>query len=268
MGVWGNSFPQPFLRQGMAKMFDLTGRVALVTGGNGGIGLGLAKGLAAAGARVAIAGRNAEKNAAALAELGGEAIALQSDMTDPAAPAQLVADVLARAGRLDILVANAGTNIRKAPDAVTDEDWATVLDTNLTSVMRLCRAAHPALKASGHGRIITIGSMLTLFALPLSPAYGASKGAIVQFTRSLAVAWAQDGITANALLPGWIDTEMTRSGRAMLPKLNENVLARSPMGRWGRPEDFSGIVAFLASDAAAFINGTAIPVDGGFSIQG
>ncbi len=252
----------------MTRMFDLTGRVALVTGGNGGIGLGMAKGLAACGARVVITGRDTAKNAAAMAELGPQAAAFPADLLDPAAPPKLVADVLALAGRLDILVNNAGTNIRKRPELVTDEEWATVLNTNLTSLMRLTRAAYPALKESGRGRVINIGSMLSIFGVPFSPAYGASKGAVVQYTKSLASAWAADGITANAILPGWIDTALTRGARKDVPTLHDSVLARTPAKRWGDPSDFAGIAAFLASDAAAFITGTAIPVDGGFSTQG
>ncbi|MFB9968591.1 SDR family NAD(P)-dependent oxidoreductase [Pseudoroseomonas cervicalis] len=250
-------------------MFDLTGRVALVTGGNGGIGLGMARGLAACGARIAVVGRNAGKNAAAVAALGGDAFAIAADLTPAEAPAAALAQVLERTGgQLDILVNNAGTNIRRLPQDVTDAEWATVMDTNLTSVMRLTRAAYPALKASGRGRVICIGSMMSIFGLPLSPAYGASKGAIVQYVRNLAVAWGPDGITANAILPGWIDTDLTAGAKRDMPALNDNVLARTPQKRWGLPTDFAGIAAFLASDAATFITGTAIPVDGGMSVHG
>jgi len=250
------------------SLFDLTGRVALVTGGNGGIGLGMARGLASCGARVIVTGRDAGKNEVAVAELGQGAAAFQADLTTPGAAEKLVADVLALAGRLDILVNNAGTNIRKRPEIVTDEDWATVLDINLTALMRLTRAAYPALKASGRGRVINIGSMLSIFGMPFSPAYGASKGAVVQYTKSLASAWSADGITANAVLPGWIDTALTRHARIDVPTLHDSVLARTPAKRWGDPKDFAGIAAFLASDAAAFVTGTAIPVDGGYSTQG
>ncbi len=246
-------------------MFDLTGRVALVTGGNGGIGLGMAQGLAACGARVAFTGRRAEKNAAALAALPEGSIGIAADLTQQGAPEAVLAEVLAKAGRLDILINNAGTNVRKRPEIVTDDEWHQVLNLNLTAVMQLTRAAYPSLKASGHGRVINIGSILSIFATAFGPAYGASKGAIVQYTKSLAMAWAADGITANAVLPGWVETELTDGARADVPGLYEKQLARTPVGRWGRPGDLSGIAAFLASDEAAFVTGTAIPVDGGFA---
>jgi 2-dehydro-3-deoxy-D-gluconate 5-dehydrogenase len=252
-------------------MFDLKGRVGLVTGGNGGIGLGLARGLAKAGAAVVVAGRNAEKNAAAFAELrglGAEAEAVVADVTDAPGVEAMVARAVERFGRLDILVNNAGTNIRNRPEVYRTEDWHSVLDTNLTSAMLASRAAWPHLKAGGRGRVINNGSMLSIFGLPFHIAYAASKGGVVQLTKSLAVAWAADGITVNCILPGWIDTDLTRRARRDMPTLNDNVLARTPKGRWGSIEDFEGIAAFLGSDASAFITGAAIPVDGGFSVQG
>jgi 2-dehydro-3-deoxy-D-gluconate 5-dehydrogenase len=252
-------------------MFDLKGRAALVTGGNGGIGLGMARGLARAGAAVMVAGRNAEKNAAAVAELralGATAEAVEVDVTRPESIAAMVAATVERIGRLDVLVNNAGMNIRRRPEEYRLEDWHQVLDTNLTSAMLASQAAYPHLKAGGHGRVINIGSMLSIFGIPLHIAYAASKGGIVQLTKSTATAWAPDGITVNALLPGWIDTDLTRKARADMAGLNENVLARTPIKRWGDPRDFEGIAAFLASDASVFITGTAIPVDGGFSVQG
>jgi len=252
----------------MAGSFDLSGRVAVVTGGNGGIGLGMARGLAAAGAWVAVVGRNAEKNKAAVAELGEDAFAIQADLSQPDAADRAIAQVVEQAGGMDILVNNAGTNIRRLPQDVTDEEWTAVMDANLTSTMRMSRAAYPHLKASGHGRVICVGSMMSLFALPLSPAYGASKGGVVQYTRSLAVAWGPDGITANAILPGWIETELTAGARQDIPDLYDRVIARTPRQRWGTPGDFAGLVTFLASDASAFITGTAIPVDGGMSVHG
>jgi 2-dehydro-3-deoxy-D-gluconate 5-dehydrogenase len=252
-------------------MFDLKGRAALVTGGNGGIGLGMARGLARAGSAVMVAGRNAEKNAAAVAELralGARAEAVEVEVTRAESIAAMVAATVERLGRLDVLVNNAGMNIRRRPEEYRLEDWHQVLDTNLTSAMLASQAAYPHLKAGGHGRVINIGSMLSIFGIPLHIAYAASKGGIVQLTKSTATAWAPDGITVNALLPGWIDTDLTRKARADMPTLNDNVLARTPAKRWGTPADFEGIAAFLASDAAGFITGTAIPVDGGFSVQG
>ena len=252
-------------------MFDLKGRVGLVTGGNGGIGLGLARGLAKAGAAVMVAGRNAGKNAAAVAELqalGAAADAVIVDVTDEASVNAMVAATVARFGRLDILVNNAGINIRNRPEVYDLADWHKVIATNLTSAMLASKAAHPHLKAGGHGRVINNGSMLSIFGLPFHAAYGASKGGVVQMTKSMAVAWAADGITVNCLLPGWIDTELTRKARVDMAGLNDNVLARTPKGRWGDPADFEGIAAFLGSDASAFITGVAIPEDGGFSVNG
>jgi 2-deoxy-D-gluconate 3-dehydrogenase len=252
-------------------MFSLSGRVGLVTGGNGGIGLGLARGLAKAGAAIMVAGRNTTKNAAAVAELRALGTAVESveaDIIDGPSIEAMVAATVERFGRLDVLVNNAGTNIRNRPEAYAEVDWHTVIDTNLTSAYLAAKAAHPHLKAGGRGRVINNGSMLSIFGLPLHIAYAASKGGVVQLTKSLAVAWAADGITVNAILPGWIDTELTRKARQDMPALNDNVLARTPMRRWGDPADFEGVAAFLASDAAAFITGVAIPVDGGFSVQG
>ncbi len=252
-------------------MFDLKGHVGLVTGGNGGIGLGFARGLAKAGASVMVAGRNAEKNAAAVAELkalGAEADAVIVDVTDGASIEAMVKATAERFGGIDILVNNAGTNIRNRPEVYAEADWHAVIDTNLTSAYLASKAAYPHLKGSGHGRVINNGSMLSIFGLPFHIAYAASKGGVVQFTKSLAVAWAADGITVNAVLPGWIDTELTRKARKDMPGLNDNVLARTPKGRWGTMEDFEGLAAFLGSDASAFITGVAIPVDGGFSVQG
>lgn len=249
-------------------MFDLSGRVALVTGGNGGIGLAMARGLAAHGARVAIAGRNPEKNAKALAELGAGAFVAGTDLTAPGAAEQAVAEVLSRAGRLDILINNAGTNIRRRPEDVTDAEWGSVIDINLNALMRMTRAAYPALKASGAGRVINIGSMLSLFGVPFSPAYAASKGAVLQYTKAIATAWATEGITANAVLPGWIDTELTQGARREVGTLHDSVLARTPMKRWGRPDDLAAVAVFLASEEARFVTGTGIPVDGGYAAVG
>ena len=251
-------------------MFDLKGRVAIVTGGNGGIGLGLAKGLARAGARVVVAARNREKSGAAVGELkalGSDALALTVDVTDERSVEALVADAAQQCGRIDILINNAGINIRKPAHELPVAQWQQVIDTNLTSAFICSRAVYPHLKRAGGGKIINIGSMLSIFGASFAPAYGASKGGIVQLTKSLAVGWAADNIQVNAVLPGFIDTELTRQARQQLEGLNERVLARSPSGRWGTIDDFEGIAVFLASPASAFITGTAIAVDGGYSTQ-
>ena len=251
-------------------MFDLKGRVAIVTGGNGGIGLGMAKGLAKAGARVVVAARNREKSSTAVRELkalGSDALALKVDVTDERSVEALVADAAQQCGRIDILVNNAGINIRKPAHELPIAQWQQVIDTNLTSAFVCSRAAYPHLKRAGGGKIINIGSMLSIFGASFAPAYGASKGGIVQLTKSLAVGWATDNIQVNAVLPGWIDTELTQQARQQLQGLNERVLARSPSGRWGTIDDFEGIAVFLASAASAFITGTAIAVDGGYSTQ-
>ena len=252
-------------------MFDLKGRVAVVTGGNGGIGLGMAKGLGSAGARVAIAARNAEKSRAAveaLARLGAEAIAVQVDVADEASVEAAIKSVVDRLGRLDVLVNNAGINIRKQPQDYTLAEWRSVIDTNLTSAFLCSRAVYPLMKAAGGGKIINIGSMMSIFGTAFVAAYSASKGGIVQLTKSLAAAWARDNIQVNAVLPGWIDTELTRNARRQIPGLNDSVLRRTPAGRWGEMDDMAGIAVFLAAPASDFVTGTAIPVDGGFAIQG
>ena len=141
------------------------------------------------------------------------------------------------------------------------------MDTNLTSAFLCSRAAYPGMKQAGGGKVINIGSMLSIFGAPYAPAYGASKGGVVQFTRSLATAWAPDNIQANAVLPGWIDTELTRKARDQVQGLHDRVTARTPAGRWGEPDDLAGVAVFLASKASDFVTGTAIPVDGGYSIS-
>jgi 2-deoxy-D-gluconate 3-dehydrogenase len=249
-------------------MFELTGRVAIVTGGNGGIGLGMARGLAAAGANVVLAARNAEKAEAAVAALGGKSTFIALDVADEKSCRAMIDRTVDRFDRLDILVNNAGTSIRKPPEAYTSAEWHAVLDTNLTGAFLCSQSAHPAMKQSGGGKIINIGSMFALFGSAYAAPYAASKGALVQLTKSLAAAWAEDNIQVNAVLPGWIDTELTRDARQQVMGLHERVLARTPAGRWGVPDDLAGIAVFLAAPASDFITGAAIPVDGGFSAMG
>jgi 2-dehydro-3-deoxy-D-gluconate 5-dehydrogenase len=253
------------------KPFDLRGKVAIVTGGNGGIGLGMARGLAQAGASIAIVGRDEAKSKEAVAELqqrGAKAISVVPDVTDKAAVATMVERTVRELGRIDALVNNAGINIRKAPQAVTLEEWDSVIKTNLTSAFLCSQTVYPVMKAAGGGKIINIGSMMSIFGASFAPAYAASKGGIVQFTRSCAVAWAADNIQANAILPGWIDTDLTKRAREQIDGLHDKVLARTPAARWGSIDDFAGIAVFLSSAASDFVTGTAIPVDGGFSVMG
>jgi 2-deoxy-D-gluconate 3-dehydrogenase len=255
----------------MMELFDLSGRVAIVTGGNGGIGLGMARGLAAAGAAVVVAARARDKNAAAVAELeglGAKALAVEVDVTSKASCRALVQTTLERLGRLDVLINNAGTNIRKQPEDYALEEWRMILETNLTSAFMCCQAAYPAMRQAGRGKIINIGSMMSIFGASFTAPYAASKGGIVQLTRALACAWAKDHIQVNAVLPGWIDTALTRRARRDIEGLEERVVARTPAARWGTPDDFAGIAVWLASPASDFVTGTAIPVDGGYSVQG
>lgn len=251
-------------------IFSLQSRVAFVTGGNGGIGLGMAKGLAAAGAAVVIAGRNKQKAQSALAELrsvGAPAEFIELDAMEEASCRQAVQRTVERFGRLDILVNNAGTTVRKQPEELTVQEWHLVMDTNLTSAFLCSQAAYPHMVRAGGGKVINIGSMMSVFASSYATPYAASKGGIVQLAKSLAVAWAKDNIQVNAILPGWIDTDLTRKAREQVQGLNERVLARTPAHRWGMPDDFAGIAVFLAAPASNFITGAAIPVDGGYSVQ-
>ncbi len=253
------------------NLFDLTGKVAIVTGGNGGIGLGMARGLARAGATVAVVGRNEEKCTRAVGELealGASAFSVIADVSEEGGAALMAAETVRQGKRIDILVNNAGTNIRKRPEALTSEEWHRVLDTNLTSAFLCSQACHPHMQALGGGKILNNGSMMSIFGAAWAPAYAASKGGMVQLTRSLAVAWAPDNIQVNCFLPGWIDTELTRRAREEVPGLHERVLARTPAGRWGDIDDFQGLAIFLASRASDFVTGATLAVDGGYSVMG
>jgi 2-deoxy-D-gluconate 3-dehydrogenase len=258
----------------IVSIFDLTGRVAIVTGGNGGIGLGIARGLVEAGAAVVVAARDAAKLAKAAAELGGGSGAttaaarvatVELEVTDPASVARMVDFAGDKFGRVDVLVANAGTNMRKPPQEFTLAEWRLVVDVNLTGPFLCAQAVYPAMKRAGGGKVIAIGSMTSLFGAPFAVPYGASKGGVMQLAKGLATAWATDNIQVNALLPGFIDTELTAAARKQVAGLHERVIARTPTGRWGTPADLAGAAVFLASRASDFITGVAIPVDGGYS---
>jgi 2-deoxy-D-gluconate 3-dehydrogenase len=249
-------------------LFDLHGKVAIVTGGNGGIGLGIARGLAQAGADIVVAARNSQKTHAAveqLSALGVRAVGLQTDVTDSAQVSKMVEESTGTLGGVDILVANAGMSIRKRPETYSMEEWAAVITTNLTGVFACCHAVYPQLKSRGGGKIVTIGSMTSIFGLDMAVPYASTKGGVVQMTKSLASAWAADNIQVNCILPGWISTELTEGARRALPRLQESVVDRTPMKRWGTPDDMAGAALFLCSRASDFVTGVALPVDGGFS---
>ena len=181
---------------------------------------------------------------------------------------RIVDEAHRRHGRIDVLVNNAGVSVRKTPQDYTLEDWHHVLDTNLTAAFLTSQACHPHFVAQGGGKIINIGSLMSLFGSPYAAAYGASKGGILLLTKSLCCAWSKDNIQVNAILPGWIETDMGRGARKAFPDLDTKVLTRTPAGRWGQPDDFEGIAVFLASAASDFVNGTGISLDGGYSAMG
>ena len=255
----------------MAKPFDLTGKVALVTGGNGGLGLAMAKGLAQAGAGIVVAARDEKKTAQALSEiraLGARAEGVVVDVTQEAQIKDMVSSTVVKLGRVDILVNNAGTTVRKEPQDLTSEEWDQVLDVNLRSAFLASREVYPHMKAQGGGKIINIGSMFSLFGGGGSgPPYSSSKGGVVQLAKSLAVAWAKDNIQCNAILPGWFMTELTAAIPATQPDRYDLISRRIPTGRWGQPEELQGAVVFLASPASDYVTGAVLTVDGGYSVM-
>ena len=251
--------------------FDLTGRVAIVTGGNGGLGLAMARGLARAGASIALAARDESKGQAAAREL--IALAPQTrfyafQASSASSCRKLIETVVGDFGACDILINNAGMNRRKPPEQISEQEWHEILDVNLSAALFCAQAAYPHMKAAGRGKILNIGSMYSLFGAATVAAYAASKGGLLQLTRSLACAWAPDNIQVNAVLPGWIDTDLTRTARQQVAELHDFVLSRTPASRWGEPDDLAGAAVFLCSPASDFVTGAALPVDGGYSARG
>lgn len=255
----------------MKDLFSLKGKVAIVTGGNGGIGKGIARGFAQVGGDIVIAARNKKKTAEAAAEIkeefGVRVLEVEVDVRQENQIEAMVKKVLDTFRRIDVLVNNAGMNIRKMPQELSVSEYDEVLDTNLRSAFLCSKAVYPAMKKGGGGKIVNIGSMTSIFGGGKLMPYGTSKGGIVAMTRAVAVAWAPDNIQVNAILPGWIDTDLTRKARVELEGLNEKVLARTPVGRWGQPEDLQGTAIYLATAASNFITGVALPVDGGYSVN-
>ena len=250
------------------SIFDLTGRVAAVTGGNGGIGLGIALGLAEAGAAVAILARNEDKNQAALAQLSTRqtaAIAVRLDVTQRAALRPALDEVTGKLGPIDILVNNAGIAIPGGALRLAAEDWDRVLETNLNSCFFLSQLAAHSMAARKAGKIINIGSEYSRFGNQIAPSYAASKGALIQLTKSLAIELAPHNVQVNAIVPGWIESNMTAPIKSR-PFYNE-IIMRTPAARFGTPAECAGAAIFLASRASDFITGATIFVDGGYSIR-
>jgi 2-deoxy-D-gluconate 3-dehydrogenase len=274
-----------------ANPFDLTGKAAFITGGNGGIGLGIARGFVRQGAAVAVAARNKDKMKAALEALQAagaqvstgltplqaravhgstakpRAIAVECDVTSEASVRKAVDEAVRQLGGIDVLVNNSGTS-RRAPELheLSQDDFEYVVDVNLNSLHRVSVAVFPHMKARGGGKVINIGSMMAIFGSPYASAYSASKGGVVQYTKSCAIAWAKYNIQVNCIMPGWVHTDMTAAFLKMYPEREMEIARRTPAGRWATPDEMAGPAVFLASTASDFVTGAAIAVDGGFSI--
>lgn len=255
---------------GVLQSFRLDGKRALVTGGGKGLGLVISRALAEAGADVAIASRSREACQAAGAEIaaatGRRTGAFAVDLAVPSEAARLVAEVESQLGPLDILVNNAGLNIRGAAEELSEADWDAVLDTNLKAPFLLSRAVGPAMARRGWGRILNLGSILSVIGIPGRAPYAASKAGLLNLTRVLALEWATRGVTVNAICPGPFGTEMNRQ-LAADPVKYKAFVEKVPMGRWGEPNEIAGAALFLASDASSFVTGSALFVDGGWTAQ-
>ncbi len=253
----------------MNDLFNLEGRVSVVTGGNSGIGKGIADALATKGSAIVVAARDEAKTAVAVEDItsrfGVRASGISLDVSDKASIDSGIENVMREYGRVDVLVNNAGMNIRKMPQEYAPEEWDAVMNTNLKGAFLLCQAVYPAMKQQGKGKIINIGSMTSLFGIGKALLYACSKAGLLSMTYSLALAWAREGINVNCILPGWIVTPLTTAAQRDLPGLQEFVEERTPLGRWGQPNDLAGAAMFLASDASDFITGESLRVDGGWA---
>ena len=248
--------------------FNLTNKIALITGGNGGIGLGIAKGLALAGATVVISGRNNSKTSKALSWKSSTnktlASSITMDVTNEKSIVEGIQSIKDKFGKIDILVNNAGINIRKAPEEYNLTEWNSIISTNLTGVFLCSQKVYPLMVAAGHGKIINIGSMTSVLGIGVTAAYSSSKGGVVQLTKSLALAWAKDNIQVNTILPGWIETDLTAPLQATDPIRYASITNRLPAKRWGQPDDLVGTAIFLSSKASDYVTGISLPVDGGY----
>jgi NAD(P)-dependent dehydrogenase (short-subunit alcohol dehydrogenase family) len=253
---------------GILERFRMDGKVALITGGGQGLGKVMANTLAEAGARVVVASRTASTVQAVAGELqatyGPECRGYPCDVTVPQQVEALIAQVMADFGQIDVLINAAGINIRRPIEQLSLDEFRQVQETNVTGVWLMCRAVAPGMKARRYGRVINIGSMMSVVSLPERTPYAASKGAVLQITRTLALEWAPYGITVNAMLPGPFATEINR---ALLddPEKYQAFVAQIPLGRWGELEEIGGLTLFLASDASSFVTGAGIAIDGGWT---
>jgi 2-deoxy-D-gluconate 3-dehydrogenase len=252
-----------------AKLFDLSRNVAIVTGGNGGIGRSIAIGLARAGASVAIFGRNVEKNNATLEELkeiGISAMAIKIDITKRNELAPALKKVEQQLGRVSILVNNAGIAVLSGGILnETEEEWDGLIETQLNAVFLLSKLVAKSMVGNKRGKIINIGSMYSFFGSSFAPSYSTAKGAVIQLTKSMAIELAPYNIQVNAIAPGWFVTDMTAAVQTM--PLNDEIIMRTPAGRWGQPDELAGTAVFLASKASDFVTGETIRVDGGYAIR-
>jgi gluconate 5-dehydrogenase len=246
-------------------LFDLSGRIALVTGSSQGLGLAVARGLAQAGAALVLNGRDERKLAAAAEALRAEGARVHAaafDVTDGAAGAAAVARAEETFGPIDILVNNAGIQQRAPLAEMTEAQWRAVIDTNLTSAFLVARAVAPRMIARGRGKIINICSVMSEVSRPTIANYAAAKGGLKMLTRAMAVEWARHGLQANAIGPGYFVTELNQALVAN-PEFNRWICGRTPAGRWGQPSELAGAAVFLASPASDFVNGQVLYVDGG-----
>lgn len=250
--------------------FRLDNRVALVTGGSKGLGKQMALALSEAGAQVAIVSRHLEETQAVAQEIqtstGTTARGYSCDLTKTDTVEPLVAQVMADFGQVDILINNAGINIRRPIEELTLEEFRQVQDTNVTGPWLLCRALSRHFKERHYGRVINVGSTLSIISIADRSPYATSKGGILQMTRTLALEWAPYGVTANCIMPGPFGTEMNQS-LLQNPQVYQDFIAKIPLGRWGDIEEIGGIAVFLASDASSFITGAGITIDGGWTVQ-
>lgn len=250
----------------MSNPFSLEGKLALVTGGGTGIGLGITQAFIQAGARVVIAGRRIDVLREACESLGSSAVAAVLDVSDPASLPSAVAAIESEHGAIDILVNNAGINQKKASLEVSDEEFQKIIQTNLNGLFALTREVVKHMLPRGKGAILNITSMAALYGLPSVAAYCSSKSAVLGLTRELASEFSPHGIRVNSIAPGFIESEMTRKALDADPARKRRVFERTPMGRMGKPIEIGNAALFLCSDASSFVTGVNLAVDGGNSI--